>query len=114
MFGLPPDIDLGFFNARELLQVCIGANEVILNFDDDLSLTIETELIHRPTAGTATAFKDAISAAPMLSRLINTKVLTALRIDPGTLSLRFSNGDTLDVSDTSSVYESYQIRHGQR
>jgi hypothetical protein len=114
MFGLPPEVDLTFFDARELEQVCIGAHVVILNFDEDVSLTIEGDICHRSSAGAVTTFVSSASAASTLVRLINAKVLTALRIHPGTLSLQFSNGETLEVPDTNEYYESYQIRHGQR
>ncbi|HXT59336.1 MAG TPA: DUF6188 family protein [Pirellulales bacterium] len=114
MFGLPQDIDLGFFDARELEQVCIGAHVVILNFDEDVSLTIEGDICHRSSAGAVMTFTSSTSAAATLVGLINGKVLTALRIHPGTLSLRFSNGESLEIPDTNECYESYQIWHGQR
>lgn len=114
MFGLPSDIDLTFFNDRQLLQVCIGANEIILNFDDELSLTIESDMCYRTSAGEVRVFSNSVKAAATLVQLIDSTVQTAYRIEPGTLALRFSNGDTLEVLDSNADFESYQIGHGQR
>jgi len=41
MFGLPSDFDASFLEGAMVLQVCIGLHEVILNFDGDISITIE-------------------------------------------------------------------------
>lgn len=114
MFGLPADIDLTFFNARKLLQVCVGANEIILNFDDELSLTIESDICHRTSAGEVRAFSNSVEAAGTLVQLIDSTVQTAFRMEPGTLALRFSNGETLEVLDSNRDFESYQIGQGQR
>ena len=114
VFGLPANIDLTFFIARRLLQVCVGANEIILNFDDELSLTIESDIRHSTSAGEVRAFSSSVKAAATLVRLIECTVETAYRIEPGALALRFSNGETLEVLDSNAEYESYQIRHRQR
>ncbi len=114
MFGLSANIDLSFLKSRELLQVCIGANEAILNFDGDISITIETDICYRSAKGDSTRFTDILHAASSLARLINSVVARVWREDPGTLLLEFSGGEIIELHDTSSKYESYQIRHGQR
>lgn len=41
MNGLPPGTDLSFLRGVELLQVCVGAKELILTFHPDMSVTID-------------------------------------------------------------------------
>ena len=39
MYGLAEDADLSFFKGAFLEQVCLGANQVILNFDQGVSIS---------------------------------------------------------------------------
>lgn len=52
-----------------------------------------------------------INAASVVS-LIGARVLTAKGVPDGTLTLTFSNNETLVLYDDSDHYESYTIRHG--
>lgn len=114
MYGLSSDRDLGFFVGRQLQQVCIGYNEAILNFDDDVSLTIETDIGHKSSARELIAlYKMIFPSAPTLISLINSTITGASAVPPGTLALEFSSGDILEIYDSSSEYESYQIWHGK-
>lgn len=112
MYGLPLDTDLSFFRGRQLRQLCIGCNEAILKFGDHVSLTIQTDIGHKSTARELIAlYKMILPAVPMLVSLINSTVTNACAIPPGTLALEFSNGDILEIYDSSSEFESYQIWH---
>jgi hypothetical protein len=111
MYGLPENTDLRFFTNRVLLQVCLGANEAILRFDGDVSVTAQTDMGHK-SAGVFTAlYKTIIPSAAMLVRFLHTSVIGASVRSPGTLVLEFSNGEALELYDTSSDYESYQITY---
>lgn len=115
MYGLPENIDLSFFHGKVLQQVCIGYNEAILRFGDDVSITIETDIGHKSSAGEITAlYKTIIPSAPMLASFMHSSIVKASAILPGTLALEFSNGEVLEVYDTSSQYESYIIKYGDK
>lgn len=43
MYGLDRSVDLSFFVGRRLTQVSIGANELILRFDDEAAVTVESD-----------------------------------------------------------------------
>lgn len=113
MYGLPLDTDLRFLEERALQQVCIGANEAILNFDDGVSLTIQTDVAHMSPEGNLIAlYRSILPSVPTLVGLINATVKNARAMSPGTLVLRFSTGDVLEIYDSSTEYESYQVWHG--
>jgi len=115
MYKLPDNVDLTFFKGSLLLQICIGANEVILRFENQISITIQTDIVHKSQSGDVTAiYKSITTSASMLVSFLHYKITEAIAIDPSTISLRFSNGEYLEIYDTSTQYESYQINHGDK
>lgn len=112
MYGLPPDQDFGFLIGVTLTQICIGRHEIILNFSGDVSITVEGDLEIEPTLATRHRYDDSRVAGAKLSPLVALSVENARRIQPGDLELTFSNGWAVNICDSSSHYESYQIRHG--
>ena len=111
MYGLPEKTDLSFLKGKQLLQVCIGYNEVILNFDGDLSILAQTDIGHRSSQLPIAIYETSIAAAPVLVRFLHQSVANASAGPPGTLILEFSNGESLEIYDTSSHYESYKINY---
>jgi hypothetical protein len=59
-------------------------------------------------------FKTIVPAAMVLCNLINATVSSASVKSPGTLVLQFSNGEALEIYDSNTSYESYQIACGDR
>jgi len=113
MYGLPSDLDLSFLVGATLLQVCIGANEVILRFDRDASITIESRFSVCDLNGHTIVFDDAPSSAACLAELLSDSITDVLGCPDGTLRLSFAEGGFLEVYDSSNDYESYQIQHAQ-
>ncbi len=113
MYGLPSDLDLSFLMHACLLQVCIGANEVILKFDREVTITIESRFRVRGANGHEAVFEDAPSSAACLVELLSDSITDVLGHQDGTLSLSFAQGGLVEIYDSSKHYESYQIQHGQ-
>ena len=113
MHGLPSDLDLDFIVHASLLQVCVGQNEVILRFDDEISITIESRFLIRDPQGHEATFEDAPRGAASLVSLLADSVIGVSGEEDGTLRLSFTKGGILEVYDSSKEYESYQIQHGQ-
>jgi hypothetical protein len=111
MYGLAENTDLSFLKGKQLLQVCIGCNEVILHFDRDLSINAQTDIGHSSGKVLSAVYKTPIAAAPVLVRFLHESVVNASVVLPGTLILEFSNGEGLEIHDASSQYESYQINY---
>src|SRR5271165_7201913 len=115
MYGLPANEDFRFIQGKSLIQVCIGYNEVILRLDDRLSILIQSDMGHVSSTGELTAvYETSIPAAPMLTALLHLTVDKVMASPPGTLSLTFSNGETLELYDSSPHYESYVITYGDK
>src|SRR2546423_309973 len=66
MYGLPPDADFAFFRGRTLLQICVGAHDLILNCDEDISITVISSIAYRDASGAIQKYVDFRSAAPAL------------------------------------------------
>lgn len=113
MYGLPRALDLSFFKGARLLQACIGANELILNFDQEISITIESTFRILSKNGKDRVFSRPPLAAEPLVELLDSVVTSSSGETEGTLTLSFSNGTVLEVFDSSKQFESYQIRHGE-
>lgn len=113
MYGLPSDLDLGFIVGSTLLQVCIGQNEVILRFDMEISITIESRFLVRDPSGHEAVFESAPRGAASLVNLLAESVVGVNGDEDGTLRLSFGKGGILEVYDASKEYESYQIQHGR-
>ena len=112
MYGLPIDIDLGFFSARTLIQVCIGAHDLILNFDGGVSVTVMSCIGVAGFKGTIRRHEDFRQAASVLVTLIDRTVASAQREGAGTLHLTFQGGGTLLIYDDTNEYESYVVTNG--
>jgi hypothetical protein len=109
MFPLSKDIDLSFFRNKLLLQVCVGKNEVILNFDGDVKLTIlSTFRVSSDASGEVEYDESAAGGARLLSLLHDTARLATPTADGG-LQLAFESGTVLVLLDTSKQYESFWI-----
>ncbi len=111
MNPLPSGTNLDFFIGKTLDQVCIGANEVILNFGDYTSISIECDFLIQDQHAVRTPFEDSRSAASALAQLIAEAVQKVSSQEDGTLKVWFTRGDILEIYDTWEMYESYVIQH---
>ncbi len=114
MYGLPNDIDLGFFNDRTLVQVCFGAHDVIFNFDGDVSIVVTSSIGCADASGNVHRNDDFREIAPSVLGLLNQRISSAAGDDAGTLTMRYANGATVCVYDDSKDYESYTIKNGEQ
>ena len=119
MYGLKPDVDLGFFVGRDLNLVEVGLANVRFNFDGPtfapgvqslLSLAVQSRLEHS-SKGSVYEWEGAennpLSAASLLG-LVGKSVVSVHGDPDGTLALTFSNDDVVTIFDQEG-YEAYQI-----
>ena len=111
MYGLPPNTDVSFLNGKLLRQVCIGFNEIILRFDDNVTLTAQTDIGHRSGGIITAIYKHSMSVAPVVVKLLHKAVVSASCQQPGTLILDFGDDEGLEFYDSSPQYESYTINN---
>jgi hypothetical protein len=111
MYGLPANFNAELFQGKTLLQVCIGAHELILNFDEGLSVTITSSVEFKRSDGSSQYCDDFCASASTVSSLVNKKVITAEAEAPRALKLKFENGEGLSIVDDSKEFESYTINY---
>ena len=112
MNGLPENVDLSFLNKKILEQICIGPHNLILRFEENVVINIQSVIELSKQAGKRQKYEDFGSAASPLAVLLNQSVSKAVGRSDGTLSLSFSEDYNLDIYDNSNQYESYQIWNG--
>src|SRR5690242_2846743 len=108
MYGLQLGTDLSFLKGKRLFQVCVGMTDIILQFDENVSITITgADMAHRSEAGEETAvYRRSIPSAPMLMGFLHESIESWSIEEPGTLILEFSNRQALEIRDSSPHYES--------
>jgi len=112
MYRLPLDADLSFLVGADLLQVCVGENEIILNFERGRKITLLAEFSVVDKEGSLTTYEDAKGGATALLPLLGDKVCRAVPTQDGGLSLEFKSGQGVQVPDRSDEFESFWITDG--
>lgn len=116
MYGVPENLDLSFLHGAEVVQVRLGLHQVQLCFHPNASLSVEGRWELLSSDGLEL---DQYEPPPrerpfQLHRLLGQKVVGGSVSAPAWFSLRFENGDTLRVFDSSQEYESFSIDPGAR
>lgn len=112
MYGLDMAIDLSFLIGRETIQIAVGQFQVIFNFDENVSISVESEFRLIAPAGDASAWHpNAPQTAAAALHLVGSKVEKVSGQKDGTLTLTFSGGDILTILDSSKEYQSYDITY---
>jgi len=110
MYGLDKSEDFQFLIGKELLQLCIGHYQLILNFTEQLAITVECSLRLTDNKGSTAEIR---SAAPDLSKnldcLIGSTIESVNIKSKGELILKFSHGYTLAILDSNKDTESFTI-----
>lgn len=112
MQQLTPQVSLDFCCGEELLQVCVGSNEVQLKFESDLMVCIESSCRVVTVTGMTLKIEDFKLGASAICALLRETVESASVTEDGTVALAFSNGSTLCISNSNKPYESFQISKG--
>lgn len=114
MYRLSSTEDLSFLGHAELIQVCIGANEVILNFDRDVQITILADFGVTMANGAMVRYEEPSRGAASLIGLLNDSIATAEAVQSGDLRVVFASGVELVVFDSNPEYESFWIKGPNR
>lgn len=113
MYGLSKNEDLKLMIGATLTQVCVGENEVILNFDKPVAVTILSDFAVSSNGGVAVRHEEPRSGACSLFGLIGSPIERAAATDGGGLLIEFAPG-TLEIFDTCKEYESIWIKLGDK
>jgi hypothetical protein len=114
MIEIPKDFDFSFMVGRTLLQLGIGENEIILNFDHEVHILVEVP-VKLKIPGNLTIICDAHGRDCIgLPKLLGKQVIKCERMNSKTMKINFEDGEILEMSDEKEFYESYSIMVGEK
>ena len=116
MHGLSVDTDLSPLNGCTLTFVGFGQHQLQLAFsgDADCAISVEGDYIVSAPGREPIMFTDAVAGAATLLPLLGHTVTVAEVPSDGTVRVRFDDGSVVEVPDSQSRYESYQVNLGSR
>jgi hypothetical protein len=105
MYNVPPENELQFLVGRELIQVCIDPCQVIVHFDNQTSISIESSfhLEFEP------APKSLLESGAQILRLLRTTITSVQVVNPNELVLVFDARWRLHIFEDDDPYESFHI-----
>jgi hypothetical protein len=109
MYGLASGTNLDFFKGKTLLQACFGPHDLILNFDEGVSISIYSSLAVGPRGTNLVRDSAFETVSQEILRLLNKQVTEVSWTQSGTFSLTFEGNNLLELYDDSPNYESYTI-----
>jgi hypothetical protein len=112
MYGLDPNIQLGFLRGKTLEQACFGLHDLILHFDQDISISIESSIAVGQHGQTLVRHRSYQEVSRELLHLLNKVVIEVHWTTEGTVSLVFDHGAIVEIYDDSVEFESYSINSG--
>lgn len=116
MYGLSPDTDLSPLNGCTLTFVGFGLYQLQLAFsgDENCDISVEGDFVVTTPEREPNTFGEAVAGAAALLPLLGHSVTTAEVPSDGTTRVRFDDGSVVEVLDSKSQHESYQVNLGDR
>ncbi len=116
MYGLSRDTDLSPLNDCTLTFVGFGQHQLQLAFSgaEDCTISIEGNYIVTHPDCQPTKFSGAVDGASALLPLLGHNVTVAEVPSDGTVRVGFDDGSGIEVLDSETHYESYQVNLGGR
>jgi hypothetical protein len=111
MYGLSPETDLSPLTGSMLTFVGFGQYQLQLAFsgDADSSVSIEGDYTVALRGDEPTTYSEAVAGAKALLPILGHTVTSATVPTDGTVRVVFDDGSVVEVLDSSSHYESYQV-----
>jgi hypothetical protein len=103
--------DVTFLVDRVLLQIAIGKYQIIFNFDQNISISVESDLEYRHRSEIAhwsIGNEDIPEKMPWL-KLVGHHISTIQWLEDKSLKLSFENSNELIFFKGTKGYESFQI-----
>ena len=109
MYPLEENLDLSFLVGRKLQQVCLENHQVLLNFDRDLTITVEDGCLLSVTDQAWSISIDKPEESKELALLLNCTIEKARPVGRADLLLEFSNHRHLTLQGANDKFECYSI-----
>jgi hypothetical protein len=112
MYKINKNISFEFLKGKELLQICVGKYQMIFNFEDSISVSIESKFILKLSHDYYERWESSSKDIPIRTfELLNHKIVDVFIPNEMTLQLIFENGDEMMIYDSKDNYESFQVTH---
>lgn len=108
MYDLDKNTDTTPLIGKVLIQICVGLYQLIMNFDNDLTISVESQLIYRYD-GNEVIIDSYPEKCHCLMTLIGKKIQNAAIRDKQSLVLVFNGKEELEVIDSNEEFESFQV-----
>jgi hypothetical protein len=109
MIEIPIDFDFSFVVGCTLLQLGIGQNEIILNFDSKVHILVEVSIKLKTPDNRIIICNAQGSDCVGIPKLLGKQVIKCGRVDSKTMKVEFEDGSTLEMSDAKQFHESYSV-----
>jgi hypothetical protein len=110
MYGIDKSISFNFLVGKELLQLCIGLYQLILNFTDQLVISAECVIrLKNPDGSVVEISCDSPELSGSLTCLLGRAIEAVQTEVNGELNLSFSGGFQLSIVDSNEDEESFTI-----
>jgi hypothetical protein len=116
MYGLDAGTDLSALDGSALTFVGFGEYQLQLAFTGSTNCAISVEGDYKVAGpgGTPITYRDAVAGSAALLQLLGRTVESANVPEGGMVRLVFDDGSLVEVLDSKSDYESYQLNLGPR
>ena len=112
MYKINKNISFDFLKGKMLQQICIGKYQMIFNFEDSVSVSIESKFTLKLSHDYYEQWESSSKNIPIrIFGLLDQKIVDVFVPNEMTLQLLFENGDEMMIYDSNNNYESFQVTH---
>lgn len=113
MHKIPKNLDFSPLFNQTLIQVCIGENEVILNFHPDARILATVPIVVSHQDGVYGVYSNKTDDVRMLICLLGMRIQSVSMADQSTIQLNLDSGAQIKIADAGEDYESYELSFGK-
>jgi len=111
MHGLKKTENVSFFVGAVLTNICVGRHDLILDFDNEARITIESFFTVSTGFLPSKIYEDFVEGCQALLPLLGELVADANVSSVGGLVLLFESQARLEIFDSNEQYESFLITY---
>lgn len=111
MHKLTGSYDFSFLVSKELIQLCIGFNQVIMRFNGEISISVETPIRYFDSSGKKYIYEDNKLIGSEFVSLLGENI-SSVHFGSRVLKLLFDNDEIIELFEDEEAFESFHITIG--
>lgn len=114
MYGVPVDLTLDLFLNAELIYIGLGVHQIQFDFFPQGNISVEGMWKLESEKGEIVDLMQSHEKREFykIHKIMGMRVVSCQVTPPTSFSLRFENGYSLTIYDSSEMYESFSIQPG--